>query len=124
MKIGVDLNEKFSPIEHMLHGGALSEDLGLAEIEVEISILFENGLQFCDELKHFGEWTDDTTVVSVCEASKFWEILENTAPEMKGDQAEYHELWTLNRWTRSSTCSAFHMIRSTVIRVKAEDCLT
>jgi hypothetical protein len=66
----------------------------LTEIEVEISILeisilFEDELQFCDEpgTSESGPMTYDTAIVCVCKAFKFWIFLQkkNSATEVKGD---------------------------------------
>jgi hypothetical protein len=40
-----------------------NEDLGLAEIKVKISILFEDGIQFWNELRYLEKWTDDTDLL-------------------------------------------------------------
>ena len=45
LKVGIIVEEMFLVIEYVLRRGSLSEDLGLANVKVEISIFFEHGFQ-------------------------------------------------------------------------------
>ncbi len=50
-KVRIGVEEMFCALEHMVCRGPLSEDLCLADIEIEVSILFENGRQHGNELQ-------------------------------------------------------------------------
>ena len=58
--------------------------------------------------------------MSVISTFKFWEFRKDVDREAKGNQTEYHKLWTI---VFQFPCSVFHIIRSTVKRVKVEGTL-
>ena len=57
------------------------------------------------------------SIISVIQATKFRVLSEEDAPEVKGDNAEYHELWAV---TLKTPRFEFKVIRGPIIGIKAE----
>ena len=86
---------------------ALSEDLCLADIKVEVSIFFENGRQHGYDLEGFRKFRDDVVIVGVSQAFNLWKFPKNATPEVESNETKYHKLWAISL---KSVCSASDII--------------
>ena len=73
-KIRIGVEEMFCVVKHMVCRGTLSEDLGLADVKVEVTIFFENGRQHRYELEGCRKCREDIPIVGVCQTFNLWKF--------------------------------------------------
>ena len=122
LKVRVGPKKMLGPFVQMTsRNRALCQELSLAHVKVQVAVFLEFRLACAEKFQSLRNSPNCGFIVSVSQASKFREHLEEEAPEVKGDMTKYHEFWAV---TLKTPRFELKVIRGPIIGIIAQDRFT